>query len=118
MIEEFEIKFGETIENPYVLPPATPDTLGGVMIGNGLESQEDGQINVLSQINLFTAKIEVGEISTEVNYNGRVVCCNAWKDGNLIQCQVNKTTNSIIFTLLEPTDVEIECEVWCTTNVD
>lgn len=41
----FNVTFGETIENPYELPIASSDILGGVKIGNNINIDENGVIS-------------------------------------------------------------------------
>lgn len=59
----------------YTLPPATPDTLGGMMIGEGLVADEDGRVNVVEDgcelIDELTLQEAVSEFSLNVTPDGK-----------------------------------------------
>lgn len=43
---EFADKMAQEIPEPYTLPAATADTLGGMMVGKGLTADDDGRVSV------------------------------------------------------------------------
>lgn len=101
MNEEFIVKFGETIENPYELPIASEDTLGGVKVGYGLNVDSEGYLNN-DLIHVFTAVMAVGTQRLEVPLEEGNLLLNftAWQANKMIQVNLEHDLNSntLIFT--------------------
>lgn len=65
---EFAQKLAQEIPAPYALPPATTETLGGVIVGDGLTVDEDGRVGVrpdneFETIRTVTLEEAVGNIA-------------------------------------------------------
>lgn len=68
--EEFAQKLAQELPEPYTLPVATADTLGGIMAGDGLNVDEDGRASVKLHekpklIKSITVEEEVSVISID-----------------------------------------------------
>lgn len=112
MIKYFNVTFGETIENPYKLPIASSETLGGIKIGEGLNIDENGVVSV-STIKINQSTINIGEQSTIIDYTGVLIGLMAWQDGKFVltnlNCNIND--NTITFNINTDVDTPIECIV-------
>lgn len=50
---------------PYVLPEATAETLGGIKVGSGLDVEEDGTLNVTVECEVTSVNGEKGDVVLE-----------------------------------------------------
>lgn len=65
---EFAEKLAQELPDPYTLPTASADVKGGMMVGDGLEADEDGRVSVAGEgvpDVLFSVTLE--ETVSEVN---------------------------------------------------
>ena len=110
-MSKFNVTFGDKIENPYILPVATFDTLGGVKIGNGLNINE-GVLSV-NYIKIAQSNIEIGEQSVTINYTGTIIGLMAWQNNNFVLTNLNcnVSNESVIFNIAEPVTDPINCMV-------
>ena len=67
---EFAQKMAQEIPEPYTLPVATADRLGGVMVGDGLQADEDGRVSTRNNLSLYASReVKDGETVNAINEN-------------------------------------------------
>lgn len=71
---EFAAKLAKEIPEPYTLPVATADTLGGVKVGEGFDTETDGTLNAIYRkvelINSFTVTEDVDSLTIDKDADG------------------------------------------------
>lgn len=94
---EAAAKRAEEISEPYTLPVATADTLGGVKVGNGFELTNDGTLNPLYRgmqlIRSFVVSEDVEKLTVDRDANNKpfeltcalfhIVCAQDVAEGHL-----------------------------------
>lgn len=68
-MSEFNVTFGDTIENPYILPIASNETLGGVKIGENIIIDENGVISINNYELPIATSQELGGVKIGDNIN-------------------------------------------------
>ena len=68
-MSEFNVTFGDTIENPYILPIASSDELGGIKIGENVTIDENGVLSANPYILPIATSQELGGVKIGDNIN-------------------------------------------------
>lgn len=100
---EFAEKLAQEIPEPYTLPVATAERLGGMMVGDGLMADEDGRVSVKPE----------GKYELITTLNNEKEVSNIWitqgKDGNPLRLK-----RAIVKVLVPVSDVEFYLGVYVT----
>ena len=111
-MSEFNVTFGDTIENPYILPIASNETLGGVKIGENITIDENGVISV-DLIGIGQGTIPINENTVVIDYTGILIGMMAWQGNDFVLTNLscNISNNQITFTTNDNVTIPINCTV-------
>ena len=102
-------------ENPYVLPIASEDNLGGIKIGGGLNISNSGKVSVnFDIINQSIADIEsdIQSLQSSVNINASAISS---LDGRLSQAETEISTKASASSVTSAVDRIGQLETTTTT---